>query len=521
VIAVHQRPVLVPDLWVHALGHDLSRTVVELGDRSFTAAHVRDEVSRYTQAFAAEGLVAGSPVATLTLNRPEVLFVNGACHMTGCRTTPLTAQASLDDHAHILEDAGIDTLVVEAPLAERAAALQERVPVLERILTLGPADVGTDLFARSATYTPGRLRAPRPDPGDIDRIMFTGGTTGRPKGVTGAYRSAAAVADIQMAEWQWPDPVRFLVCSPLSHAAGAFILPTLLRGGCFVVLPAFDPDEVLDAIERYRITAMMVVPTMLYTLLDHPRLSRTDLSSLQAVYYGAAAMSPVRMAEALERFGPVFFQFYGQSEAPMTVCVLRREEHDVGRVDRLRSCGRPVPWLHVALLDDDDQEVADDEPGELCVRGPIVMERYWNRPEETAQALRGGWLHTGDVACRDEDGFLTIVDRTKDMIVSGGFNVYARDVEDAIATHPDVSAVAVIGIPDEHWGEAVTAIVVLRPGAAVTADDLVAVVRARKGAVHAPKRVEFVDAIPTSPLGKPDKKALRARFWSDQDRQVH
>jgi acyl-CoA synthetase (AMP-forming)/AMP-acid ligase II len=246
-----------------------------------------------------------------------------------------------------------------------------------------------------------------------------------------------------------------------------------------------------------------------------------DLSSLQAVYYGAAAMSPDRLAQAIERFGPVFFQFYGQSEAPMTVCVLRKEEHDPTRPDRLHSCGRPVPWLHVALLDDDDQEITGDDPGELCVRGPVVMDGYWNRPDETDHVLRGGWLHTGDVARRDDDGYITIVDRKKDMIVTGGFNVYAREVEDTLAEHPAVAAVAVIGVPDERWGEAVTAMIVARPGCGVTVDELVALVRDRKGPVHAPKRVEFLDTLPVTPLGKPDKKALRERFWSDQARRIH
>jgi acyl-CoA synthetase (AMP-forming)/AMP-acid ligase II len=323
-----------------------------------------------------------------------------------------------------------------------------------------------------------------------------------------------------MAEWDWPREMRFLVCGPLSHAAAAFVLPTLLLGGSLVVLPAFDADEVLYAIERHRITAVMLVPTMLYALLDHPRLAQVDTSNLAAIYYGASAISPVRLAEGIERFGSIFFQFYGQSEAPMVVCSLSQDEHDPARPGRLSSCGRPSPWLDVALLDDDGQQVAAGDAGEICVRGPIVMNGYWNRPDETATVFRHGWLHTGDIARRDDDGFLTIVDRAKDVIVSGGFNVYAREVEDVIAAHEAVASVAVIGIPDERWGEAVTAVVVRRPGMDVTDAELIAVVRERKGGVHAPKSVEFVDALPVSALGKPDKKALRARYWEGRERQV-
>jgi len=337
----------------------------------------------------------------------------------------------------------------------------------------------------------------------------------------GTYRSASTMTAIQMTEWQWPDEVRYLVCTPLSHAGAAFFIPTLLRGGCIVVLPGFEPAAVLEAIEKYRITAMMLVPTMLYVLLDHPDLDRRDTSSLQTIYYGAAAMSPTRLREAIERFGPIFFQYYGQAECPMTVTVLRKEEHDLTRPDRLASCGRPVPWLHVALLDDDGRPVARGTPGEICVRGPMVMQGYWHKPQQTEEAFRSGWLHTGDIATEDDEGFYTIVDRKKDMIVSGAFNVFPREVEDVLATHPAVAQAAVIGVPDDKWGEAVKAVVVCRPGHDVEPAELITLVRERKGPHYAPKTVDFAESIPLSPLGKPDKKALRAVYWQHADRQVN
>ncbi|MGH9230170.1 MAG: AMP-binding protein, partial [Acidimicrobiales bacterium] len=294
-----------------------------------------------------------------------------------------------------------------------------------------------------------------------------------------------------------------------------------LLGGSLVVVPYFEPGLVLETIERERITATMLVPTMLYMLMDHPDFATRDLSSLETVYYGAAAMSPTRLAEAIDKLGPIFFQYYGQAEAPMTVCVLRKEEHDVARPERLATCGRPVPWVHVALLDDSGNEVPRGEAGEICVRGPLVMQGYWNKPEQTAEALAGGWLHTGDIAREDEEGYYTIVDRKKDMIVSGGFNVFPREVEDVISSHPSVAAVAVIGVPDERWGEAVKAVVVPRPGAEIVADDLIELVKQAKGPVHAPKSVDVAESIPLSPLGKADKKALRSQYWQDADRMVN
>jgi fatty-acyl-CoA synthase len=277
----------------------------------------------------------------------------------------------------------------------------------------------------------------------------------------------------------------------------------------------------MDTIERHRITATMLVPTMIYVLLDHPKLQTADLSSLEVLYYGAAAMSPSRLAEGIERLGDVFFQFYGQAECPMTITVLRKEEHRVDDPQRLASCGRAVPWLDVALLDEEGQQVDQGQPGEICVRGPLVMKEYLNKPEQTAEAFKFGWLHTGDVARADEEGFLTIVDRKKDMIITGGFNVFPRELEDVLSSHPGVSAAAVIGVPDDKWGEAVKAVVVRRPGADVGQEELIALVKDRKGSVSAPKSIDFVEAIPLSPLGKPDKKALRARYWADSHRMVN
>lgn len=409
---------------------------------------------------------------------------------------------------------------------ERAAELVAQSPSIENVLSLGPSEVGTDILALAETFTPPqRLRAADVAADDNSSMVYTGGTTGKPKGVVGSYQSGATLNQIQMAEWQWPDEPRFLICTPLSHAGAAFFIPTLLRGGALIVLPAFEPGAVLEAIEKHKISATMLVPpTMIYLLMDHPPdLPKRDVSSLQTLFYGASAMSPARLKEGIEKFGQIFFQFYGQTECGMTIAVLRKEEHLADDPSRLATCGRPVPWLNVALLDDDLNEVPQGELGEICVRGPLVMKGYWKKPAETAEAFRGGWLHTGDVARKDKDGFMTIVDRKKDMIVTGGFNVFPpREIEDVISAHPAVGSVAVVGVPDEKWGEAVKACVVLRAGQTVDAAELVERVRAAKGSVHAPpKSIDFVDTLPlTPPLGKLDKKALRSRYWESADRAV-
>jgi fatty-acyl-CoA synthase len=326
----------------------------------------------------------------------------------------------------------------------------------------------------------------------------------------------------EMADWDWPREIRFLALTPITHAAGAIIMPVLLKGGTYAMTQGFTPDKFCRLVQQHRITATFLVPTMVYVLLDSPARREADLSSLQLVIYGASPMSPARLIEGMQAFGPVFMQLYAQSEAPNVISVLHQHEHDpVNHPERLASCGTPCVGTQVRLLDDDGREVAEGEVGEICVRGPIVMQGYWNKPEETARALRHGWLYTGDLARRDADGYLYIVDRSKDMIISGGFNVYPREVEDALAQHPAVASSAVVGVPDAKWGEAVHALVVLRAGAAAAADELVAWVKERKGAVHAPKAIEFVEALPVTGLGKLDKKAIRARYWQGQGRSVN
>ena len=517
------RPVFAADLIVSALRRNPDNPAVNIiGQREMTAGEMSAMVSRYAQALASKGLTQGTQLSVLALNRPEVLFNMAANQINATRSTPLHPMGSVDDQAYVLTDCGAKALVFDPDnFTERARELAERVPTIEHFLSLGPCEFGEDLDALAMTFEPEPLVAPIVGAEDLAGISYSGGTTGKPKGIMSTYRGGATMTQIQMSDLQWPDEVRFLICTPLSHAGAAFFTPTLLKGGSLTVLPGFDPEKFMQTVQDHRITATMLVPTMIYVLLDHPKFDQYDLSSLETIFYGASAISPTRLAEGIRRMGPIFFQFYGQAECPMTITVLRKEDHDPDNLERLASCGRPVPWLHVALLDDDGNEVPHGEPGEICVRGPLNMKGYLGKPEQTAEAFQHGWLHTGDVARADDEGFLYIVDRKKDMIITGGFNVYPREVEDVISTHPAVSAVAVIGVPDERWGESVKAVVVRRPGESVEADELIALVKDAKGSVQAPKSVDFIDAIPLSALGKPDKKALRAQYWGDGARQVN
>lgn len=512
------RPLYVPDLLVNALNQDPTRPLLQiLGGPMLTVGDVRNATSQFCQALRSLGLGKGSRVGLLSSNLPEVLHVSNAVQLLPAIYVPMHPLGGLNDHLHVVTDSAIDVLIFDAErYSERAVALAEQVPGL-RLLAFGQSPMAEDLGALAQRFSPVVLVAPVVDGDDVMRLGYSGGTTGKPKALASVHRTGFQTLSIMISEWEWPCPPRFLSCTPLSHAGAAMFLPTLLKNGTMLVLPGFDPVQVLQTIQDYRINCVMLVPTMIYALLDHPRFDEFDLSSLETVFYGASAISPARLKEAIERIGPVFMQFYGQAEAPMAVTILRRSEHDVKNPLRLASCGRPVPWIHVALLDTNNQPVAEGEPGEICVRGPLVMNGYRDNPALTAEAFAGGWLHSGDVAVRDTDGFLRIIDRTKDMIVTGGFNVYPREVEDILAEHPAVSQVAVFGVPHEKWGEAVTALVVLREGKQVDAQELIDRVAQHKGSYQAPKKVEFIDAIPQTPVGKPDKKALRALYGKRTD----
>src|SRR6201991_1706559 len=431
-------------LTVGALKRNKDKPVLFLGDTTLTGGQLADRISQYIQAFEALGAGTGAAVGLLALNRPEVLYILGAGQTQGYRRTSLHPLGSLDDHAYVLNDAGITTLIIDpVPMfVERALGLIEKVPGLTQVLTIGPvpeelAHVGKDLAATAETFAPQPLEAVLLQPDHIVSITYTGGTTGKPKGVIGTAQAMSTMTQVQLSEWEWPESPRFLMCTPLSHAGAAFFAPTVIKGGSLYVLPRFDPAEVLRTIEEQQITATMLVPSMLYALMDHPDSRTRDLSSLETVYYGASAINPVRLKEAIERFGPIFAQYYGQSEAPMAISYLSRADHaeaiESGDDRRFASCGRPSAFVRTALLDEDGKPVPVGEPGEICVAGPLLAGGYWNLPDETAETFRDGWMHTGDVAREDEDGFWYIVDRPKDMIVTGGFNVFPREVEDVVA----------------------------------------------------------------------------------------
>jgi fatty-acyl-CoA synthase len=504
---------------LRALARYPSRVAFSWPGGSITYGGATELIGRMQKVFMQLGLEPGARVAFLTANRADTWCAGVAAQLSRLSITWLHPLGSLDDQLFQIEDSEAQMLVVDADtFRDRGGDLATRASGLKIVFTLGPANYGADLLAAAddaGTASPRCFAGPD----DIATLNYTGGTTGKSKGALRTHREYGGFANATLSDFEIPDNPRYLTVAPISHVAGTKVLPSLMRGGTVHMLKGFDPDAVFKTIARERINFTLFVPTMIYVLLDHPALDKTDLSSLELLLYGASAMSPSRLVEGIERIGPVFSQLYGQTEC-YPVSVLRKADHDPRTPELFLSCGFPIAACEVKILDAEDHEVETGEAGEICVRAPHVMAEYWKRPEQTAETLKNGWLHTGDIARADERGYMFILDRKKDMIVSGGFNIFPREVEDVLSQHADVAMVAVVGVPDDKWGEAVTAVIVAREGAPPNVEELINLVKARKGSAHAPKHIKFVTELPMTGVGKVDKKVLKAGFWIGRERMV-
>ena len=356
-------------------------------------------------------------------------------------------------------------------------------------------------------------------------LSATGGTTGKPKGVMHTHRAYQTYfAQFMMAfPYRGERPVN-LAAAPMTHTAGMLSLPCTAQGGTVVVVAKPDPASVLGAIAKHGVTELFLPPTVIYRLLDIPGIEKLKFPSLRCFLYGAAPMSVEKLKRAIEVFGPVMAGGYGQTEAPASISYLPPEAHLVdGKPapdERLASVGQPNPLIRVEIMNERNEVLPVGGSGEICVRGDLVMKGYYKAPDKTAETIIDGWLHTGDIGHLDAEGYLHITDRKKDMIISGGFNVYPSEIEQVIWAHPAVRDCAVIGVPDEKWGEAVKAVVELNAGHSVDADELIGLCKQKLGSIKAPKSIDFVTALPRSPVGKVLKKDLREQYWQGVERRI-
>jgi len=443
---------------------------------------------------------------------------------------PVGARNPAEENHYVLDAFDCEVLFFQKVFAPVIVQLRPRLPKIKLWICID--DELTDFpGARSLMNWVQGLPAARPDVAvDMDDVVMlsaTGGTTGMPKGVMNTHRSAQTFCAHFMIGCRYGSgekPVN-LAAAPMTHTAGLLSVPCTARGGTVVVVTRPDPPLLLAAIPKYRVTELFLPPTVIYRLLDIPDLGRkVDFSSLKYFMYGAAPMSVEKLKQAIEIIGPVMMGGYGQTEAPASIAFLPPDEHFVdGKLasdERLSSVGHPNALIRVEIMNDAHEILPQGETGEICVRGDLVMKGYYKAPDKTAETIIDGWLHTGDVGHIDAHGYLHITDRKKDMIISGGFNVYPSEVEQVIWSHPAVQDCAVIGVPDAEWGEAVKAVVELNAGQHASAEELIALCKEKLGSVKAPKSIDFVAALPRSPVGKVLKKDLRAAYWQATTRKI-
>lgn len=514
------------DALVDSLDRFADREAIRVDGETYTYRELDERSNAVANALVARGVEPGDRVALMMSNCLGYVVADLALLKAGAVKLPLNDMLTEDEFEYMLRDSGAGTVIAGSNFTDTLASLVDAVDTVERGFVI---DADHDRFASLADLETEGDSTAAPDvtvqPEDPSGHFYTGGTTGDPKGVVHSHDNFLQNMYAHITELGLTGDDTLLLMTPLPHSAGAFLWASLLLGATAVIRPGFDPGQALEDIEEHEVTWTFLVPTMIYTVLDHPALGTTDTSSLETLVYGAAPMTPARLREGLDAFGTVFTQFYGQTEVPNLITVMGKEEHRIavgeGKEQRLGSAGQPALMADVKIV---DTETGERQPpgseGEIMATAPYVMDEYWELPEKTAETVEDGWVHTGDVGKRDEDGYVYLLDRKSNMIISGGMNVYSTDVEDVLITHDGVSQVAVIGVPDEKWGEAVTAIVV-PDDEDLTADEIHDFADEELADYKRPKHVEFRDELPQTPYGKIDKTALREPFWEESDREIN
>lgn len=498
-----------------------------MGPDTLTYTDVATLSHRVARALRRSGIGAGDQVAILSSNDPIAFSTVFGISRAGAVWCPINPRNEAAENRELLDLFDASCLVYQhayRPLVER---IVDDLPKLTTLVCLDPPDDVEPLGVPYAAWLDEAADDVDPDdasdfpavsahPDDVVMLAGTGGTTGAPKGVQLTGHNLETMTSLTLMSYPFDYRPTYLAFAPLTHAAGVLCFPIMALGGEIVIMPKPDIGDFIDLVEQHAVTHAFLPPTVIYLLLDHPGLERDRLSSLQCLWYGAAPMSATRLADAVTRLGPIMAQLYGQTEAPMMISTMAPWDHlhDDGSlaVERFASAGRPSPLCTVGIMGAAGALVGPGERGEIVVKGPLVSPGYHRNPGATAEARTDGWHRTGDIGYLDDDNWLFIVDRAKDMIITGGYNVYSAEVEQALMQHEAVRDCAVVGLPDDKWGERVTAVLELHDGASIDPDEVMAFVKSLVGAVKSPKQVEVWPELPRSKVGKIVKVDVKARL---------
>jgi acyl-CoA synthetase (AMP-forming)/AMP-acid ligase II len=508
-----------------------NKTALVFGNKRLTFLELDGRANRLANGLLGLGVNKGDRVGMLMKNCPEFIEADFALSKAGIVRVPLNARLTGRDHEYMLNDSKAGTLLFGNDFAEIVQTMRPDLKTVKVFVQVSDED-SSNLVNGSINYETliGQSAPDEPsgkiDAGDLHTLFYTSGTTGKPKGVMLTQKSWANVTINLILDY---GPVTsndvILNTQPLSHGAGFFVLPFFIKGATNVLIPDFNPGRVFQTIEREKVTFLKLVPTMIYQLMESPDKSQYDLSSLQSIIYGGSPVVVPRLEEAIKLFGRKFIQLYGQAEAPMCISVLSKEDHILEGpaevVRRLGSAGKPCLNVEVRIVDENGMDVSPEVVGEVIIRGDHIMKGYWQQPSETADVLRDGWVFSGDMGYFDSQGYIFLVDRKKDMIISGAFNIYPKEIEAVIVTHPKVKEAVVIGVPDDKWGEAVKAVVVPKKETQVTQKEIIDHCREHIARMKCPKSVDVVKELPRNPYGKVQKTALREHYWKGSERNIH
>lgn len=500
-------------------------TATLCGSRAHTWSQVRDRVARSAAGLQRLGVEGGTRVGLLALNSDRYLEAYFAIPWSGGIMLPLNTRLIAADLEYMLNDAQAEVMCLDEHFLHLLPGLRERCPSLKQVVYLGDAPAPEGLVPWESLVA---ANEPVDDAGrrgqDVAGIFYTGGSTGRPKGVMLSHGNLVSNAVNAIYMIGYDAASVFLHAAPMCHLTdGMSTVALTMAAGTHVFIPKFDAQQVLEQVQQHKVTHVTLVPTMIAMLLEVPGIERMELSSLKQFMFGSAPMPDATLRRAVEIWPDMLFLHgWGMTElSPIGTMLPMSMRKPAIAGDRLRSCGQVMPNLELRIVDADGREVPRGTTGEIIIRGPTVMQGYWNRPAETAAVMRGGWFHTGDAAVMDEDGYVYIVDRLKDMIISGGENIYSTEVENAISLMPGVAEVAVIGIPDDKWGERVHAIVVPREGASLTPDAVQDWARSRIAGYKVPRSVLVrEERLPLSGAGKVLKSELRAPYWAGREKRI-